>query len=88
MALIAILRLACALDRSHLSVVDSVAGQRIDGKLELEVIANGDVELEEWAVRRKQALFEETFMVELALRVQSSGRSRWEPTSEEGAGLA
>jgi exopolyphosphatase / guanosine-5'-triphosphate,3'-diphosphate pyrophosphatase len=87
-ALVAILRLACALDRSHLSVVDSVDGRRIDGKLELQISASGDVELEEWAVRRKQALFEETFMVELALRVESSGRSRWEPTSEEGAGLA
>ncbi|HEV2361970.1 MAG TPA: hypothetical protein VGS21_09735, partial [Acidimicrobiales bacterium] len=76
------------LDRSHTSVADSLSGRRVDGKLEVEIRAHGDAELEEWAVRRKQGLFEETFGVELTLRVESTRRSRWEPAKDEGAGLA
>jgi exopolyphosphatase/guanosine-5'-triphosphate,3'-diphosphate pyrophosphatase len=86
-ALVALLRLCCALDRSHSSAVVSLDVHAVDRKLELSAIANGDGDLEAWAVRRKQGLFEEVFDIELAVSVQSIGSSLWEAPAREGAGL-
>jgi exopolyphosphatase/guanosine-5'-triphosphate,3'-diphosphate pyrophosphatase len=86
LALVALLRLCCALDRSHSSVVESVGIGMRDRKVELLVVANGDADLEEWAVRRKQSLFEEVFDVELSTFVESRGRGFWEPDAAAGLG--
>jgi exopolyphosphatase/guanosine-5'-triphosphate,3'-diphosphate pyrophosphatase len=76
-ALVALLRLCCALDRSHSSTVESIALRQVDRKLELSVVAKGDADLEEWALRRKQALFEEVFDLELTASVESRGHPHW-----------
>jgi hypothetical protein len=81
------LRLSCALDRSHTSVVERLAVHSVDRKIELSLLARGDADLEEWAVRRKQGLFEETFDVELTVSTESTGRTLWEAEQAEVAGL-
>jgi hypothetical protein len=59
--------------------VEKLAIGIVDRKVELLVAAAGDADLEEWAVRRKQSLFEEVFDVELSTFVESRGRTFWEP---------
>jgi exopolyphosphatase/guanosine-5'-triphosphate,3'-diphosphate pyrophosphatase len=57
----AILRLADALDREHLQKVTDVSARTRDGRVELYLDGDGDLELERWALDRKKRLFEETF---------------------------
>lgn len=86
-ALVAMLRLACALDRSHGSVVESLSLHALDGKVELAAVSRGDADLERWAVGRKQALFEEVFDVELTMSVEAVGRTLWAAPAADGSGL-
>ena len=74
--LVAMLRLSCALDRSHTSVVERVELGGADGRLELTLLSRGDADLEEWAVRRKKGLFEETFGIALGVSSKPVGRPR------------
>jgi exopolyphosphatase/guanosine-5'-triphosphate,3'-diphosphate pyrophosphatase len=57
----AILRIADSLDRTHCSAVSNIklrVGQR---RVQLNVTARGDVEMEIWAARRKMDLFTDVF---------------------------
>ncbi len=84
--LVALLRLSCALDRSHLGVADTVKVLPTGDRLELVILAHGDAELEAWAVRRKKALFEEVFGVELVVRTETTGPRLWELAEGEDEG--
>jgi exopolyphosphatase/guanosine-5'-triphosphate,3'-diphosphate pyrophosphatase len=53
-----ILRLSDGLDRSHHQFVSKVCVNERDGVLQLEVVAEGDAELEVWGARRKGRLLE------------------------------
>lgn len=65
--LAAILRLADALDRSHTRLVEHVEVVIKDMMLLLLVSSSHQVELEEYGLRRKRQLFEETFSKEVHL---------------------
>lgn len=97
--LLALLRLADALDAAHGSLVEharfalsgapgapGTAGEPAVAA-ELVVAAHGDAELELWTVRRKQELFERVFSCPLSLRLVRLGRAPYEP-DRVGAGLA
>jgi exopolyphosphatase/guanosine-5'-triphosphate,3'-diphosphate pyrophosphatase len=77
-ALIAMLRVACALDRSHASIIESLAVELHGDELKLLALAGADPDLELWAVRRKQALFEEIFGVTLEVRMRPAAALNWE----------
>jgi exopolyphosphatase/guanosine-5'-triphosphate,3'-diphosphate pyrophosphatase len=60
--LVAILRLADGLDRSHLGTVTRVhVGRGPGGEVTLGIEADGDADLQLWGVRRKRELFERVF---------------------------
>jgi exopolyphosphatase/guanosine-5'-triphosphate,3'-diphosphate pyrophosphatase len=56
-----LLRLADGLDRSHCSVVSSLACTVRRRKIDVRIRARGDAELEIWGAQRKMELFAETF---------------------------
>jgi exopolyphosphatase/guanosine-5'-triphosphate,3'-diphosphate pyrophosphatase len=61
-ALVAVLRLADGLDRSHLGTVTRVhVGRGPGGEVTLGIEADGDADLQLWGVRRKRELFERVF---------------------------
>jgi exopolyphosphatase/guanosine-5'-triphosphate,3'-diphosphate pyrophosphatase len=67
--LIALLRIADGLDRSHSGAVADIA-VKLDGRhTQLIVYAIGDVDLEQWGLRRKRELFERAFDTMLELVV-------------------
>jgi exopolyphosphatase/guanosine-5'-triphosphate,3'-diphosphate pyrophosphatase len=57
----ALLRVADALDRSHLQLVEEVTARERNGDVELRLMGSGDFLLEKWAFSRKKSLFEKTF---------------------------
>jgi exopolyphosphatase/guanosine-5'-triphosphate,3'-diphosphate pyrophosphatase len=60
--LVALLRLADGLDRSHLGTVHRVhVGRGPGGEVTLGIEAEGDADLQLWGVRRKRDLFERVF---------------------------
>jgi exopolyphosphatase/guanosine-5'-triphosphate,3'-diphosphate pyrophosphatase len=63
--LAAVLRVADALDRGRRGVVSRVTAQITDNLVILRLRAEGDAELELWAVRRRRDLFEKVFDREL-----------------------
>lgn len=63
----AILRLADALDREHLQNVTDVSAETCDGRVELSLEGEGDLELERWALDRKKRLFEEMFGLKVVI---------------------
>ena len=65
--LVAILRVADGLDRSHSDAVDVVTASVVDGKVALVIEGGEDTDLERWGVRRKRGLFEKVFGLELTL---------------------
>lgn len=73
--LVALLRLADSLDRSHHRIVTAVRLGRGNGALELRIDSAGrDAELELWAASRKGSeLWEKYFGTELKLRLTSGG---------------
>jgi len=87
-ALTAILRLADSLDASHRGLVRSVRVEAEAGRpLTLVIGATGEPELEAWTLRRKQKMFERTFDVELALRVEATGHGGLDAVTSAGSGL-
>ncbi len=65
--LAAILRAADALDREHRQAVRSVRARRKGDRVRLDVEADGDILLEQWASTRKFGLFEKVFGLPLEL---------------------
>jgi exopolyphosphatase/guanosine-5'-triphosphate,3'-diphosphate pyrophosphatase len=65
--LVAILRVADGLDRSHNDAVDVVTATVRDDRVELVVEGSGDTDLELWGVRRKRGLFEKAFGLPIEL---------------------
>ena len=63
---VALLRLADGLDRSHAGAVQNVICKISKAKVEIDVIATADIQLELWAAREKAGWFEEVFERELA----------------------
>jgi exopolyphosphatase/guanosine-5'-triphosphate,3'-diphosphate pyrophosphatase len=59
--LVALLRLADGLDRSHTGVVDGVDVETVEDRMTFHVHAAGDIELELWGLRRKRDQFERAF---------------------------
>jgi exopolyphosphatase/guanosine-5'-triphosphate,3'-diphosphate pyrophosphatase len=59
--LVALLRLADGLDRSHLGTVRHVHVGSRDGAVTIGIEADGDADLQLWGVRRKRDLFERVF---------------------------
>ena len=59
--LVAILRVADGLDRSHGDAVDVVTAFVRDDRVELDIEGGDDIDLEVWGVRRKRGLFEKVF---------------------------
>ena len=59
--LAAILRLADALDRSHTRIVQSIKVEVRPKQVIIFVTSQGEVELEEYGLRRKRQLFEDVF---------------------------
>jgi exopolyphosphatase / guanosine-5'-triphosphate,3'-diphosphate pyrophosphatase len=59
--LAAILRVADALDREHVARVDAIHSRVERDAVILEVQARGSLELEEWALRKKGRMFEDTY---------------------------
>ena len=72
--LVALLRLADGLDRSHRQVVDGADLVVDDGRASLRFEARGDAELELWSSRRKAELFETVFACRLSVEVKRSRR--------------
>jgi exopolyphosphatase/guanosine-5'-triphosphate,3'-diphosphate pyrophosphatase len=66
--LAAILRIADSLDRSHTGAIRHVATRIEGGQLVLEVVTDGDVSLDELALRDKSDLFEQLYGLEAVLR--------------------
>jgi exopolyphosphatase/guanosine-5'-triphosphate,3'-diphosphate pyrophosphatase len=65
--LVAILRIAGGLDRSHSQSIDSVRVQVLDGKTKLHVASRSDPEVDLWAARRRARLFERVFQTEMLI---------------------
>jgi exopolyphosphatase/guanosine-5'-triphosphate,3'-diphosphate pyrophosphatase len=72
--LIALLRIADGLDRSHAGVVDTIDIKVEPTGVRLLVHARGDVDLELWGLRRKRELFERVFGVSLHLELDDANR--------------
>jgi exopolyphosphatase/guanosine-5'-triphosphate,3'-diphosphate pyrophosphatase len=71
--LIAILRLANALDRTHYSVVDAVSCRIKPEGIEAQVHTSKDAELELWMARHQAPFFEREFNTPLIVELASSG---------------
>jgi exopolyphosphatase/guanosine-5'-triphosphate,3'-diphosphate pyrophosphatase len=69
--LIALLRVADGLDRSHSVSVDGIDVSIRDGRVDLVVRAGGDIDLELWGLRRKRELFERVFGLPLHVVTES-----------------
>ncbi len=68
--LIAILRVADGLDRSHHGIIEGIRAVRDADRIDLRLDTAGrDAELELWAARRKSDMFAKCFGVELEFRV-------------------
>jgi exopolyphosphatase/guanosine-5'-triphosphate,3'-diphosphate pyrophosphatase len=67
--LIALLRVADGLDRSHSGNVESIGVKLEPQGVRLVVHPVGDIDLELWGLRRKRELFERVFSVPLAFEV-------------------
>jgi exopolyphosphatase/guanosine-5'-triphosphate,3'-diphosphate pyrophosphatase len=78
--LAAILRVADALDRTHVRMVRAVRCSVSSRTVEVRVDADGDPELELWAARRKGDLFES--LVERKLRFAVDGMREREERPE------
>ncbi len=67
------LRLAEALDRSHLMLVRDIACEKLTGpsRVRMTLLANADAQLEVWAAEGQAPNFEKTFDLPLEVRVQA-----------------
>jgi exopolyphosphatase/guanosine-5'-triphosphate,3'-diphosphate pyrophosphatase len=69
-------RVADALDRSHHNVVRDVHVHVGPSLVLVRLDTDGDVELEQWAARRRRDLFEKVFGRELEVTAHPAGRAR------------
>jgi exopolyphosphatase/guanosine-5'-triphosphate,3'-diphosphate pyrophosphatase len=67
--LIALLRIADGLDRSHLGSAEGIGVKLEDQRVRLLIHATGDIDLELWGLRRKRELFERVFELPLDVEV-------------------
>jgi len=74
--LTALFRVADGLDRSHRDVVRGVQVHVGPSLVLVRVEAGGDVELEQWATRRRRDLFEKVYERELEVTAHPAGRAR------------
>lgn len=99
MSLLALLRLADALDASHASIVERVdvtcvvEGESGETRVNprevlLAISAHGDAELETWTVRRKQDLFEKTFDCVLGISLNRLPRAPYDRGRSAVVGLS
>ncbi len=65
--LVAIIRLAQALDRSHLQKISTIDARIRDNKLIVEVVAEKDISLERWSFEKEAEYFREVFGMEAVL---------------------
>jgi exopolyphosphatase/guanosine-5'-triphosphate,3'-diphosphate pyrophosphatase len=65
--LIALLRLADAMDASHTARVKDICVEQKKGALALKLIGDGDLMLEKWALTKRKAFFAESFGVGLEI---------------------
>ncbi len=65
--LIALLRLADAMDASHTARVSDICIEQKKGALALKLIGDGDLMLEKWALTKRKSLFAESFGVKLEI---------------------
>lgn len=65
--LIALLRLADAMDASHTGRVSDLSVKEKKNSLELKLIGEGDLMLEKWALTKRKGLFAESFGVKLEI---------------------
>jgi exopolyphosphatase/guanosine-5'-triphosphate,3'-diphosphate pyrophosphatase len=72
--LTAVLRVADGLDRSHHDIVDDVQVRVGASLVRVYLDATGNVELEQWAARRRRSLFEKVFDRELEMTTHPAGR--------------
>ena len=63
----AILRLADALDRSHLQKIKGIKLKLVDKKLNVYVSSKNDILLEQWTFKMKSMFFEEVFGIKCTL---------------------
>ncbi|MEX1377799.1 MAG: HD domain-containing protein [Eubacteriales bacterium] len=63
----AILRLADALDRSHLQKIQDIKMELVDKKLNVYVASKKDILLEQWTFQLKSMFFEEVFGIKCSL---------------------
>jgi exopolyphosphatase/guanosine-5'-triphosphate,3'-diphosphate pyrophosphatase len=70
--LIALLRVADGLDRSHNGAVDAIDVKVEPKRVRLVVRAEGDIDLELWGLRRKREMFERVFELPLDLTAADS----------------
>jgi exopolyphosphatase/guanosine-5'-triphosphate,3'-diphosphate pyrophosphatase len=70
--LIALLRVADGLDRSHNGAVDAIDVKVEPRRVRLVVRAEGDIDLELWGLRRKREMFERVFELPLDLTAADS----------------
>lgn len=72
--LMALLRLANAMDRTHYSVVQSVDCQLLEDHVEVQVHSERDSELELWTARREKAHFEREYGMEMKIVPAAAGK--------------
>ncbi|MEX2356822.1 MAG: hypothetical protein WEE51_00750, partial [Pirellulaceae bacterium] len=72
----AILRIAGALDRSHTQQVTQTTIHLEDGHLHLEIVANGDPEVDLWAARSRTELFCRVFEMEVHVSLDRERHSQ------------
>jgi len=67
------LRLAEALDRSHLMLVQDIACEKLarPDRVRMTLLASADAQLEVWAAEGQAPVFEKTFALPLEVRVQA-----------------
>ena len=63
-------RLAESLDRSHGGVVERVSLRRTNGKVALEIVADGDPSLEIWGLEGVEKAFRRAFGLDLAVKLK------------------
>ncbi len=71
--MIALLRVADGLDRSHSGPVDAIDVKIESAQVRMLVHARSDVDLELWGLRRKRELFERVFGMALQLETDDAG---------------
>jgi exopolyphosphatase / guanosine-5'-triphosphate,3'-diphosphate pyrophosphatase len=84
--LIALLRVADALDASHAGSVQSFSAQLYDDRFEIALSSRGEAEVERWALRRKTELLERVLTRAIVPIVVPLGPAEYEADVSAGLG--